>query len=138
MSQGAKTRQALLGCIFAAAPLGLSACATTADTANAVDAVLLNPQDGPTRQAIRVFVREQSGPSLIVKPDDLALSPVLTPHQRKIDINRRNARQAFKAHGEFRLIMDSNNHCWITHRLQESVSQLQLPASANCAPYQAP
>lgn len=138
MTQRSATRKALMRFVLAAVPLGLSACATANGASNAVNAVLLNPQDGPTRQAIRVFVREQSGPSFIANPDSLANSPILTNHHREIDISRRDTRAAFKPSGDYRLVMDDNNHCWMIHTLQEAVSQVQLPASANCTPYQAP
>jgi len=92
----------LIGMASLTMSLGTSACATeTSAPASAVEAVLLNAQDGPTREAIRVFVREQSGPALIA------------------------------------LMMDNENRCWLIHRLQDTVTHLELPNSASCRPYQA-
>ena len=62
--------------ILSASALGVSACATTNSFPETVDAVMLNPEDGPTRNAIRVFVRDLGGPELIVNPDSLVSSPV--------------------------------------------------------------
>ena len=119
-----------------AAPLGISACAMMNETSNTVEAVLLNPQDSATRQAIRVFVRELSGSAIIANPDSLANSPVLPIQKREIEPNRQNMHDAFKPSGEYRLVMDGNNHCWMTHIFEDVVSEVQLPPSANCAPYQ--
>ena len=125
-----------MGSILMIAPVGLSACASATETSPAVDAVLLNPQDGATRQAIRVFVRENSGAGLISNPDSLAKSPDLTHTHRKLDRGLR-AHTAFKPYGNYRLIMDENQRCWLTHRLQDDVSQVELPSSARCAAYRA-
>jgi len=99
--------------ILSASALSLSACATTNSFPETVDAVMLNPEDGPTRNAIRVFVRDMSGPELIVNPDSLVASPVLTT-------------------------IDGARKCWLVHSNQEVVSRVELPASAYCAQYEAP
>lgn len=134
MSNAVLTR-AFMGSILMIVPVGLSACASATETpTNAVDAVLLNPQDGATRQAIHVFVREKSGVGLIANPDSLATSPALSNTQRTLDRGL-NKRAVFKPYGDYRLIMDENNRCWLTHRLQDVVSQVELPSSASCAAY---
>lgn len=121
--------------LFTAA-IGVSSCASANSKSGPVDAVLLNPQDAPTRQAIRVFVRENSGAGLIANPDSLAESPALRNTQREIDRGL-NARVSFKPYGNYRLVMDKNQRCWLTHRLQDVVSQVELPSSASCAAYRA-
>ena len=129
----------LIGAILASGPTGLSACATAHETPPAVEAVLLNAQDNPTRQAIRVFVRENSGANIISNPDSLATSPILKNHQRRTDlsIGSRRTRDITKPTGTYRLVMDESNHCWLIHQLNDDVSHLELPATARCAPYNA-
>jgi len=127
----------LLGAALFITSMGSTACATGSQaTPNTFDAVLLNMQDGPTREAIRVFVRQQSGPAVIVLPDSLAKSPVLAYQQRQ---NRGSSvsRQDFKPIGEYRLVMDSEGHCWLNHISPDGVTQIALPPSASCAAYQA-
>ena len=130
----------LIGAILSVAPIGLAACATAHETPPAMDAVLLSTQDNPTRQAIRVFVREKSGSNFIPNPDSLATSPILKNDQRRTDLSRhsRGSADTFKPAGTYRLVMDENNRCWLIHQLKDEISHLELPASARCAPYTAP
>ncbi len=123
--------------ILSASALSLSACATTNSFPETVDAVMLNPEDGPTRNAIRVFVRDMSGPELIVNPDSLVASPVLTTHKRHTGLQQNQPRH-FQPTGDFRLTIDGANKCWLVHSNQDVVSRVELPASAYCAQYQAP
>ena len=120
--------------LFTAA-IGVSSCASANSLADPVDAVLLNPQDAPTRQAIRVFVRESSGPELIAMPDSLATNPKLVYHKRE---GRRTfeRRRSFKTYGDYRLIMNGGR-CWLTHTDKDLTTHLELPSSANCAVYTA-
>ena len=136
MISSSLVEKTLMSFTLIASPLGMSACATTNVTSNAVEAILLNPLDSATRQAIRVFVREQSGPAIIANPDSLANNPVLPIQKREIEPSRQNMHDAFKPSGEYRLVIDDNNHCWMTHIFEDVVSEVQLPPSANCAPYQ--
>jgi len=117
----------------------LTVCMNAAahEAPNVVDAILLNTQDSSTRQAIRVFVREQSGPSLIADLESLAKSPVLVNHKRE----RRGSsitRRDFKPFGDYRLVMDGNNQCWLVHTVKDVVTQLMLPESTSCMAYHAP
>ena len=132
--------RAVLTAALTAAPIGLSACASAHETPDAVDAVLLTPQDGPTRQAIRVFVRKQSGSRVITNPDSLTQSPVLNNQKRQRNLGRGSSdtRDSLKPMGEYRLVMDSNNRCWLIHRLKDKVTHLELPSTARCAPYSTP
>ena len=123
--------------ILSASALGVSACATTNSFPETVDAVMLNPEDGPTRNAIRVFVRDMSGPELIVNPDSLVASPVLTTHKRQTGLPQNQPRH-FRPVGDFRLAIDGSNKCWLVHSNQEVTSRVELPASAYCAQYEAP
>jgi len=127
----------LLGAALLAASIGSNACAEASDTSGTTDAVLIDTRDGPTREAIRVFVRNQSGPALIVDVDSLAKSPVLVNHKRQ---NRGSSisRRDFKPVGEYRLVIDGNHSCWLIHTLQNEVTKLQLPITASCGTYQAP
>ena len=122
---------------LAAVPMGLSACATAHEAPSAVEAILLNPQDAASRNAIRIFVREKSGSQVITNPDSLSQTPILINHQRQTNLGRRNLGQALKPTGDYRLVMDENKRCWLIHRLQDTVSHLELPSSASCAPYRA-
>jgi len=124
--------------ILSASALSLSACATTNSFPETVDAVMLNPEDGPTRNAIRVFVRDMSGPELIVNPDSLVASPVLTTHKRQQTTLPQNTPRQFRPTGDFRLAIDGARKCWLVHSNQEVVSRVELPASAYCAQYEAP
>lgn len=124
--------------VLIASAMGISTCATANTVSDPVDAVLLNPQDGPTRQAIRVFVRESSGPDLITSPESLAISPELVNHRRDIrDTRFRSASSArqFKPVGTYRLLIDNNNRCLLMHTAGDMRSYIELPASANCAVY---
>jgi len=104
-----------IGIATLTATMGTSACATEPSLpGSAVEAVWLNTQDGPTREAIRVFVRQQSGPALIADLNSLTQSP------------------------DYRLMMDNENRCWLIHSLQDVITPLELPNSAACAAYQAP
>ena len=123
--------------ILSVSTLGVSACATTNSFPETVDAVMLNPEDGPTRNAIRVFVRDMSGPELIVNPDSLVASPVLTTHKRQTGLPQNQPRH-FRPVGDFRLAIDGSNKCWLVHSNQEVISRVELPASAYCAQYEAP
>jgi len=118
--------------------IGFNACATAHDAPNdTVKAVLLNPQDGPTRNAIRVFVREQSGPALIVNVESLSKTPVLVNHKRETrgsSVSRRD----FQPIGDYRLMVDNENRCWLIHSLQDVITPLELPNSAVCAAHQTP
>ena len=114
----------ILGTALLTASMASQACANGNEQAAAIDAVLVNTQDGPTREAIRVFVRAQSGPSLIAVPDSLGQSPVLKYHKRQ---NRRGSsisRRDFMPSGDFRLVMDGSNRCWLVHSLQDVVTLL--------------
>ena len=124
--------------ILSVSTFGVSACATTNSFPETVDAVMLNPEDGPTRNAIRVFVRDMSGPELIVNPDSLVSSPVLTTHKRQQTTLPQNTPRQFRPTGDFRLAIDGARKCWLVHSNQEVVSRVELPASAYCAQYEAP
>jgi len=128
-----------IGAILSVTPIGLSACATAHETPPVMDAILLNAQDSPTRQAIRVFVRKNSGSNIISDPDSLTISPILKNHQRRTDLNfhSRPSSENFKPVGDYRLVIDENNQCWLRHQIKDDVSYLELPASARCAPYTA-
>lgn len=140
MNRASFSMRAIMSAALAAAPIGLSACASAHETPDAVDAVLLTPQDGPTRQAIRVFVRQQSGSRVISNPDSLTQSPVLSNQERRASLGRGSSdtRESLKPMGDYRLVMDSNNRCWLIHRLKDKVTQLELPSTARCAPYRTP
>jgi len=127
-----------IGMTALTATMGTSACATETNlSGNAVEAVWLNTQDGPTREAIRVFVREQSGPALIADLNSLTQSPTLVNHKRETRGSAVSSRN-FQPVGDYRLMMDNENRCWLIHSLQDVVTHLELPNSAACAPYQAP
>ena len=132
--------RAVISAVLASTPVVLSACASAHDAPQSVDAVLLNPQDTATRQAIRIFVRDKSGSNVITNPDSLSQSPVLSNTQRRAEIglSRQNARAALTPTGEYRLVMDESNRCWLIHKLQDAVSHLELPSSASCAVYRKP
>ena len=118
--------------------MGTSACATEPSLpGSAVEAIWLNTQDGPTREAIRVFVRQQSGPALIADLNSLTQSPKLVNHKRETrgsSVSRRD----FQPIGDYQLMMDNENRCWLIHSLQDVITPLELPNSAACAAYQAP
>lgn len=118
--------------------IATSSCAIAGDVPSSVDAVLINVQDGPTREAIRVFVREQSGPALIADLNSLTQSPTLVNHKRETRRGSSVSRRDFQPVGDYRLIMDNENRCWLLHTLQDVVTQLELPNSASCAVYQGP
>ena len=123
--------------ILTTCPIGLAACATANEAPpNGVAAILLNAQDPASREAIRVFVREKSGANVITMPDSLSQTPILKNHQRQVNLGRRgNTPQSFTPIGNYRLVMDANQRCWLIHRLGDTVSHTKLPASANCMPY---
>lgn len=133
------TNNAFIGLLFiSASSLGLGACATTDRFPETVDAVMLNPEDGPTRNAIRVFVRDLGGPELIVNPDSLVSSPVLTTHVRQQTTLPQNTPRHFQSTGDFRLAIDGTSKCWLVHAGQDAVSRVELPQSAYCTQYKAP
>ena len=126
-------------CIVSVSLLALGGCATTDNgLSNSRDAVMLNPEDGPTRNAIRAFVRDMSGPELIVNPDSLVSSPVLTYHKRQQTSLPQNTPRHFQPTGDFRLALDGASKCWLLHTNQDVVSRVELPASAYCTEYKAP
>jgi len=66
-----------------------------------------------------------------------AVEAVLVNHKRETrgsSVSRRD----FQPIGDYRLMMDNENRCWLIHSLQDVITPLELPNSAACAAYQAP
>lgn len=134
MIKSGKLTALLPASIYIIGASGVNACATADHFSDPVEAFLLNTQDGPTRQVVRVFVRDTSGPDLIADPDSLGDSPKLIYNQRVT--NRKSAtRSTFQPYGDYKLILDSNNRCWLIHMDRDATSQVELPPSASCAAY---
>jgi len=125
------------GMVVLASSIATNACASAPNLNDAAPAIWHNTQDGPTRNAIRVFVRKQSGPALIADLNSLTRSPTLVNHKRETR-GSSVSRHDFQPIGDYQLMMDNENRCWLIHSLRDAITPLKLPNSAVCAAYQAP
>lgn len=123
--------------LFMLSSAGVS-CAATPDTlSQRADAVLLNADRSEVREAIRIFVRQNSGRFVIADPDTLTQSPVLVVRRRARDYESK-IRKLPTANLNYRLL-SNGRQCWLV-RHESSLgspiaSEVLLPETAQCAVY---
>lgn len=115
-----------------------ASCAATPDTLlPRTDAVLLNADRGEVREAIRIFVRQNSGRFVIADPDTLTQSPVLAVRRRARDYEAK-IRKLPAANLNYRLV-SNGSQCWlIRHESSPNspiAAEVLLPETARCAAY---